>query len=243
MTSFNFTSKAKAWKGIISLMNTMKEEAMFIVTSAGLEINCINEGRVAMFDLQWPSTSLKEYACDGDIKVGFSTKLLNEIVKRFDKESEITFTWGGEGMIKLSDGSKHYQMALIAADLMEPAKKVHVELEISAPMTLDMLKKIITDLQFINDAALFEVKDGMFSVSAIGDTARASIPIFNDMTPTFTATAEYNLPYLSDVVSCMEGVAEISQIQFGTAKPLYLKIVIEDLGVMNYFLSPYLGNL
>jgi len=239
--TFSFSCKAKAWKGLASLLKTMQEEATFAVDQQGVHINCINGSRVTQIDFTWLHTNLKEFKYDDIIAtlVGFSTKSLDDVMRRFDKDAEIALAYTGEGLLQISNEAKHYSLRLIPGDAVEAPRKIKVDLEINIPTSFEKLQEILGDLQFMQEAMTFEVKEGKFSIYSEGDTAKAHLLISNSMVSEIEAYSEYNIPYLQDLVTAMKDVAESVMMHWGTDKPLHLVMQIPEAGELNYYLSPY----
>ncbi|WP_455364390.1 proliferating cell nuclear antigen (pcna) [[Eubacterium] cellulosolvens] len=240
-------SDARLWRGLLSAISPLIDEANFTATSEGLKLRSMDPSHVAMVDFELPTSAFKEYTCTELKKIRINLESMLKLLKRSKTGETIELVYDEESKkihMTLQDKIKKVYVIPTLETIEEetPTPKVNFNSLIKIPSTV--FKEIIDDTQEVSDNVKLEATSERFTVSASTELSSGRFEIEKgaetllDIQVKEPSTATYNLSYLSDMVKGGGDTSEILSLEFSTNMPLRLKFEMPQSGQIVYYLAP-----
>lgn len=238
-------SDAREWRYIIESIAALIEEATMIVTPDGIRLRALDPSRVAMVDLEIPSTAFEEFSCDGEVRIGINFDDMKKILKRCKKDDKVEYeAAGGKLRIKIiGKATRSFTLPLIDVGA-ETLPTPRVVFTARVKLLSDAIEEAIRDAEVIADAVKFEAREEAFIMKALSDKGdlevrfgaeSGSLIEYEVQEP---AVASYSLEYLGDIVKKSAKISDLVTIEFATNKPAALTFEIPLGGRLAYYLAP-----
>ena len=229
------TSKSIHWKTIIDAFSTLHDEMKFVIKEDGLNFSILDPSHVAMLKFFWKKENFAKFTTDEktlNIEIGINIEDLSKVFKRIDQLDDVTISIK-DANVTISTPTKSFELrAMDGAHVDTPTPKIQYSESIE--MTLAALKEIVLDVASIADNITFIGKDGLMFYEGKDEKGKAKGQI--DAKSKTDFKADFSLEYLRPFVSSI--TATTIEIEFASAKPMHIKIPIESMGVIDYWLAP-----
>ena len=245
MTAHFIFGDAREWKYIIQSLATLIDEASFTISSDGLRLRALDPSRIAMVNLELPSTVFEEYSCDEEVKVGIDINELNKVLKRSkaDERVEIEIEEKKVRVKILGKATRSFGMPLIDI-VSEELPLPNVEFKVKAKLLSDTLKDAISDAELVSDSVHFEALEDLLKLKSSSDKGDVEV-VFDkesgaliEYETTENSSATYSVSYLSDMLSKASSLSDVVALEFSSNMPLSLTFEIAGGGKLAYFLAP-----
>jgi len=238
-------SDAREWRYIIESIAALIEEATFVVTPEGVKLRALDPSRVAMVDLELPSTAFEEYSCEAETRVGVNFDDMKKILKRCKKDDKVEYeVAGGKLKIKIiGKATRSFVLPLIDIGA-ETLPTPRVAFTARVKLLSDAVEEAIRDAEVIADTVKLEASEEMFAIKAMSDKGDLEVQFGRESGSlieyevTEPAVASYSLEYMGDIVKKSAKIADLVTIEFATNKPVALTFEIPLGGRLVYYLAP-----
>lgn len=237
-------SNTTGWKCLFASFQSLRDEAALkFVPELGIVSKTIDVSSHEFSDMIWEKKNFIEFQVDKEKKIAFNVEQMNKIFKRFDKNDIVVVELiDNQLSIKKQDSNKEFKSGLVDdvnSGYKESPSRIGEQYEIK--LNIDQLEEMINDSEVFkaNKAWLISI-DGKLTYKGQGDygEGEANGVLMDDFKGDISNTAfrfEYLKPFLADVKPYVN--KEIT-VGIFPQKPLHLKLTVENVGTMNYFLAP-----
>ena len=233
-------------KDSISIISELVNEGQFEVTKEGLELIAMDPANVGMVIFKLLASAFVEYdPGKTNIKLAINLNNFKQILRRAKANDMLTLETAEEGMLKITlkgTSTRTFSMPIIDMEDSEqkaPALKFPVTIKTSS----SRIAEAIEDVSIVADSVLFEADEGLFKLSAKGDSSKAEVIILPDENTQIvldekkTYKAKYSIEYLKKMISGGK-LADTVTIQFSSDYPLKLEYVAVDKLQLAFVLAP-----
>ena len=235
--------EAKYIKSIIDVLAKLADEVAFQLTPDGLRVKALDPARVALIDIDLPSTAFLEYDVPEDTIAGISTANLAKLLKKIKKgdkfvmevtEDTITITIESISRRKY----RFRNMEVPVPDIPEAKLEFNVE----AQLLVDVIKHAIKDAEAVGDTLEIEAPDeDTLYLRGVGTTTTETkltrdMAALIDLIVKEPSKSMYQLEYLKHVVN-LTRIAEIVVLRFSSDMPLEMEFSLAE-GRVKYLLAP-----
>jgi DNA polymerase III sliding clamp (beta) subunit (PCNA family) len=227
---------AKGLKAIISVQQTLSEEALLEIEQEGLIFKTMDASHFSAVYFMWPKEKLGKIEDFEQKKIAYRVNDLYQILKRFSNTSQIELIF--DKSLILKSENKEFSLRLLEQDLeYKVPSKLHTELPVRFEISPAELKEIIEDARAVEgDYINFIVKDNHVIFECAGDYHQVKIS-WKDISAT-NVTVGYRIEFIASVLNAVYSYCENIKIAFGEKKPLSMEFVISDIGNITFLLAP-----
>lgn len=243
----------EAFKGFISIVKTIVEEANLNISQDGIQVSTMDPSHVAMVDTIAKPGLFDEYTSDEkEEPICFNVADLARFLDRMDKKEQITIKADRErGMLRIQ-GRKGGLTRRFEVVLLEPTEEEVPEPKIVFNSKVRILtqafERAIKDAELVSEHVVFDAKKEVFNMSGKGELGSAisswerSGDEILQMETSEDSEATYTLSYLKDIISALKPVAEVLTVQFSQDMPIMLTAECKTTELeAKYFLAPCIG--
>jgi len=236
---------AREWRYIIESLATIIDEANFVASEEGLSLRALDPGRIAMVELDMPSTVFEEYEVEGEVKIGVNFDDFNKIIKRAkaDNKLELIVEDRKLTIVLLGRVERRFTLPLLDIEGQE-LPRPQLNLTVTAMMLSDTLRDSLKDAGLISESVRLKAEDDKLVLSARSDKGEMEAVFTKengsllDIDVQEPAEASYGLDFLDKIVSKAYRISEMVTLKFATNMPLALKFDIAGGGALSYLLAP-----
>ena len=238
--NFLFSCKSHdclSWKALTDLLNTLHSESYFKISSTGINFNLVDGTGSQALEAEWKKENFENYNCDQDIKIGMDLQMLTQVMGRARKGDDITFSLSEAGAnVQISSG-KMYTLQLPSVGDLKERGTIKSEVKCEFEITMNQLKEIVADVQFIDDFMKILCKNdiAIFSTDSKVHTGSTTIQIPHNDT---LIESSFSLMFLTAIISALAKNVDKIQLGFIPNGPLRIRCNIEPLGEIRYYLAP-----
>jgi len=243
------TTKAKNWKAVTAGLSSMVEEAVLVVTAAGIKCSALDPSHTEGIGFFWPSTNFEKYVLEGnpELRMHIAVDSLAKVVKRFPDDASITLQTmhkdSGEQKhivagITITDGVKKFDCAIFEGEEGENKlpKVPYVE---KFDVELSKMEEMMDDCKVFGiDVCQFKSEDGKmiyFGNDAAGKVNGVMIDSF-DMELTQIG---FNFTFMEPVLKSLKPhIQKTIMVEIHERAPIKLSFTIENVCTMEYYLAP-----
>lgn len=242
---------ARIWRYMVSSIEKIIEEGVFIVTDEGLSLRALDTSHIAMVDLFYPRDAFDEYDVpEGESTFGVSFKEFTRVLRRAGKEDNliiesdearisVTFTALGRGVRTF----RIPQAMLTYEKLGEP----RIEYTVHAKMMGTTFREVIRDLEVIGEAITFQAVEGrdVLILRAVGDIESGEVELsvedgtLVDFRADSPDSATYTMEYFSNMRPAAQA-ADMVGIHYAADAPIRVDMEYAGGGRLTFYVSPRL---
>ncbi len=248
MTTLRFKFRdARIWRYMISSIEKIIEEGVFVATEEGLSLRALDTSHVAMIDLFYPRDSFDEWNVEGEAYFGVSFKEFSKVLRRAQKNDELVLEVENTFLkVIFSDPSlgdrtfKIPQISLSFEKLPEPK----IEFTVRAKMFSTTFGDVIKDLETIGETLIIRAsEDGdKLIMESKGDIEQVEVEL-----PLGTSLIELQVDspdrsaYLIDYFSQMRPAAQVADtvsLSYAEYAPIKVDMEYSGGGRLTFYVSP-----
>ncbi|MET1160461.1 MAG: DNA polymerase sliding clamp [Thermoprotei archaeon] len=235
--------EAKYFKEIIDALGKLVDEVAFQIKPEGVIVRAIDPARVALIEIELPSTAFIEYDVPEEVVAGISTANLAKMLKRIKKGDR--FVIGVEEdrveVVIESINRRIYRFRNLEVPVPE-IPEAQLEFNVSAQVLIDVVKQAIKDAETVGEHLELEAPDNETLYlrgrgATIAETKlTAGMPALVSLEVKEPSKSVYQIEYLKYVVGLTK-IAELATIKFSSDAPLELEFSLSE-GRVKYLLAP-----
>lgn len=242
MSKIRIKTKAKVWKAITTTMLTVSDEMPLTITSNGIKSTVMDPSHVSLVKLICKKDIFQVLEIEEPTEIFLYTKILNDLVKRFEDEEWLTFKLDTDKrhlIINPESSQKEFDLKTIDSSVTPQSKTPTIDYDIETEITVSQLKEMIEDCKVVGaESAWLTTKQGKLNFKGVGEVGESSGILLEGITKNIENTSyvfEYLLPFLNSIDKF---VKEKIKMQMATRKPLFLISQLEEIGTIQYLLAP-----
>ncbi len=238
---------ARKWRYIVETVHALVEEAEFKATPDGLSLKAIDRSKVAMVELELPSHSFEDYACEKEMKIGVNLDEMRKVMRRCRAGDKLELEADPQtNRIILrfrGAATRTFKLPLLrigAAELRSPNVPIKAKVEISAKA----LEEAIKDAATVSDSLEMRLDETGLTIVARGELGDVEVKIDQESGALITepeieepAHASYSIEHLENILKAVKA-SETVVIGFATNAPLKMDFNITGGGKITYYLAP-----
>jgi proliferating cell nuclear antigen len=201
------------------------------VTGKGIEIKVLDKARIALMEVELPSSIFLDFAADGEGDVTVDAKSLLTVLRRArNKEAELRFEDGQ--LIITIGGVRSFRIRTLEASA-EKAPEPKVNHAVNAYVDVEAFKEVVVDAKVLKaDAVKLVAENGVLLFKGINETKEVEVKL---APCTGTGAGSYSLDYLIKALKAFDdGVVEV---KFGNNSTLELSTTFNE-GYIKVFVAP-----
>jgi len=238
-------TSAKLWRGIITAISELIDEANFVVSPEGLSLRAMDPSHVAMVELLLPPPTFDEFQCSEKIVIGVNLDEFNRLLRRASARERLELELSEPGRLTirfLGKALRTFKMPLIdiaSEELPSPS----LEFNVRARVLADAMRDAIKDASVISDYVRFIANPDELILAASGDRGEVEVKLNEEMGSLIElevkepSRSTYSLSYLSDMMKAV-ATAEVAVVHFSSDMPLRLDFELPGEGRITYYLAP-----
>lgn len=248
--------EASTFKKVIDAIKDLVNEANFICTDEGIQLQAMDQSHVTLVTLTLLAEGFTDYECMNMITIGIRIPLLYRILKCAENSDILTLEANEEDdiiliTIEAPNGSRSCTFELTRMDIEGDMVEIpDTEYMCSVKMPCTQFKKIITDLSSLGETCMIEIKSSEIQFQVSGDMGKATFVIQEDTTSKKQIEhtsidnssdepikQSYALKYLSQFVKTT-GISDQISMFIKAGWPLYVSYDMGEIGSVGYYLAP-----
>ena len=236
---------SKTFKDIVKALKLVNE-ATFKVTADRIILSEMDAAKVAIVELDLPSSAFDSYSCDEDISFKVDIGALLAIVKRIKSDDIVTMMLK-DNSLKIKLQGKVARTFSILVEEPDSVKLRESNIQYTAEIKLlpDLLKDAIKDVTLVSEYTEFYADKTHFLIQASSHIGinEAQIELLQDAESILdynvseVSKAIYAINYLKDMLD-IAGSADLLTLSFATNNPLRLEYMLPGYGIVRYYLAP-----
>ncbi|MEO0202332.1 MAG: proliferating cell nuclear antigen (pcna) [candidate division WOR-3 bacterium] len=229
--------EAKTWKNIIEAISILVDEGVFIAGPGEIKLRAMDPSRVAMVDLEIPSSAFESYECDSEIPIGVNFDDMKSIVKRAKSDEKLELEIA-QARLKIKLIGKTFSMPLL--DLGKEELSIpKISFSVNTRLLTSALEEAIKDAEVVSDFIKIIAENDLLKIMASGDRGEVEIEITSGELLSIElkepSHALYSLNYLKKM---MTDLSDVCTLMFSTDMPLRLDFNMAIGGKVTYYLAP-----
>ncbi|MEM1573855.1 MAG: proliferating cell nuclear antigen (pcna) [Candidatus Methanomethylicaceae archaeon] len=236
--------EGKVWKNIIEAISVLVDEGVFIAGPNGIKLRAMDPSRVAMVDLEIPSSAFESYECDSEIPIGVNFDDMKSIVKRAksDEKLELEIAQARLKIKLIGKFTRTFSMPLL--DLGKEELSIpKISFSVNTRLLTSALEEAIKDAEVVSDFIKIIAENDLLKIMASGDRGEVEIEITKDSGELLSielkepSHALYSLNYLKKMMTATD-LSDVCTLMFSTDMPLRLDFNMAIGGKVTYYLAP-----
>ena len=233
------------WKAVLSAIDEIVEEAMFICNTDGITFRGMDPTHVSLLNITFPKSSFEEFESTttffgirtSEIKNIFSSASDNDIVElQIDNE---------ENLRVLINGTLSMVFTLKLLEKTETNTTVpEVKSNSKITLTPATLTRIITNLEKVSEYVTIKSLSDRVEFSGRGDIGDGRIdllksnPDLKNLEITEDTMSIYSLEYMGKIIRSIGRASKNLNMQYSTESPLYIEFEMPSMTKVGYYLAP-----
>lgn len=237
------TKGSEGLKTVIGLSNSLNEEAVINVTKDGLDFKVMDADRSGLMDFTWESKNMIDFKCDTEHKIGIRTGDFMKVLKRANKDDDISLKHNGLGELEIRMGeNKVFTNRLVETELISTGSTPKVKYESSFPISHSALKEKVDDMISISGNYMeVLVKDGEIEFKVDNDGQRCQTIYKNEFIKVDEdVTGKFSISHLDNALKQIK--IDSIDISILNNLPMCMSMNIPDMGIIKYYLAPVQGG-
>jgi proliferating cell nuclear antigen len=226
----NISAKTSMLLDLVNAANVLVEEANFHLSADGLSFRSMDPSHIAMINVLIPPTDFAKYEVTDGVKFALRTQEVAKILKRFDKDEELTLALDGEHLI-ISNQRKTFKTRTLESsggDTPIPS----LRFDVLAKFTHNTIDKTLADVNVVSEFLTVTTKPDGVLFSGKGDSGEVEVVVpTTDRDVKEKSKTTYSLDYIIKMVKAVS--VDMVTLEYSSKMPLKL-----SLGRISYFLAP-----
>jgi len=228
---------------IIKEASLLSEELTLHFDVEGLTLRLMDPSHVALIDVSLPNTMFEKYQVEGEFDVGIRSDELTKMIKMFDKNSRITFTYKDQLLI-LSNRTEKYTLRTIEANKNDvPLPKIPYDARVEYGPNQDFntkdFIKTLDKINILSDYVTLDTTNSRTILSGKGDKGEAETTLERGQVTISVnqdSIGTYSLEYIIPFVKLVKDYSLV--IEYSNNKPLWIEAKIANVGRLHFYLAP-----
>ena len=250
ITTIQLILKAKIknvgeWKAILSAIDEIVEEAMFICNTDGITFRGMDPTHVSLLDITFPKSSFEELESSTTF-FGVRTSEFKNIFSSANDNDTVELQIEDEGNLRvLINGTLSMTFTLRLLEKTEtntpvPRVKSNSKIDLS-PATLT---RIITNLEKVSEYVTIKSLSDRVEFSGKGDAGDAKIdllksnPDLEGLKITEESTSIYSLEFMAKIIRSIGRASKSVNMQYSTKSPMHIEFELPSMTKVGYYLAP-----
>ncbi|BAN89597.1 DNA polymerase sliding clamp A [Aeropyrum camini] len=246
-----FRYEAKVFKELVDSVSKILDEGLFIITGEGLMLRGMDPARVALVDIEIPSSSFFDFSISGDVdrvELGVNMETLKGVVARAKKGDQLEVRVSEDKVLFIVESVvlRRYLLPNLEV-VVDVPEEISLEFDATATVIADVVKKTLRDVELVGDIVEFDAGEDYLSIRSIGTERRRvetrltrESPALIDLDVKAPATSRYDVSYLKRMLGVAK-IAESIELSFSTDRPLMMVFRSPDGSRVTYLLAPSTG--
>jgi len=250
ITTIQLILKAKIknvgeWKAVLSAIDEIVEEAMFICNTDGITFRGMDPTHVSLLDITFPKSSFEELE-SGTTFFGVRTSEFKNIFSSANDNDTVELQIEDEGNLRvLINGTLSMTFTLRLLEKTEtntpvPRVKPNSQIDLS-PATLI---RIITNLEKVSEYITIKSLSDRVEFSGRGDAGDAKIdllksnPDLEGLKIIEESTSIYSLEFMAKIIRSIGRASKSVNLQYSTKSPMHIEFEMPSMTKVGYYLAP-----
>ncbi|MCC6012937.1 MAG: proliferating cell nuclear antigen (pcna) [Candidatus Verstraetearchaeota archaeon] len=237
---------SKVWKELVESICALVEEGVFVANSDGIKLRAMDPSRVAMIDLEIPSSAFESYECTKEEFLGLNFDDFKKIMKRASSKDKLELEKSeNEARLKVKfrgTYTRTFSMPLLDIG-REELSVPNISFSVTVKLLASALEDAIKDAEVVSDFAKISAENDVLKITASGDRGEVEIEITKESGELLSielkesAHALYTLSYLKKMMAAAD-LSDVCILMFSTDMPLRLDFGLLTGGKITYYLAP-----
>jgi DNA polymerase III sliding clamp (beta) subunit (PCNA family) len=238
----------RKFTSILDAIASVADEVDVVLDDKGLTVHEMDPSRVAMVTLTMSKAAMEEFNLGGETKLRFRISI-SDFKKLKLKAQPVTFTFDLKDNKCLVQQEKPYTRTFNLRLLKSEGEEIpplKVDFDVTAKMTLSVVRSIIEDARLCADHVTIRALPGKLCFNNRGDllTYDAEIVEGSEALLEFSlkqeAKAIFSIKYFDDVTKSALDIGKIAQLRLKKDFPILIEIQPEDPNLLSlsYALAP-----
>ena len=233
------------WKAVLSAIDEIVEEAMFICNTDGITFRGMDPTHVSLLDITFPKSSFEELESKTSL-FGVRTSEFKNILSSAGDDDTVELQIENEGNLKvLVNGTLSMTFTLKLLEKTEantPVPKVKPNCKVD--LSPVMLTKILTNLEKVSEYVTVKSLSDRVEFSGKGDTGDAKIdllksnPDLTGLDVTESSTSVYSLEFMAKIIRSIGRASKSVNMQYSTKSPMHIEFEMPSKTKVGYYLAP-----
>jgi proliferating cell nuclear antigen len=238
---------ARVWRYMVSSIEKIIEEGVFVANSEGLSLRALDTSHVAMVDLFYPKDAFDEWNVEEEMTFGVSFKEFSKVLRRAQKNDELVLevedTFLKVIFSEPSLGERTFkipQISLTYEKLPEPK----IEFTVRAKMFSTTFRDVIKDLEVVGETLIIRAPEegDKLIMESKGDVEQVEIelPLGGSLIELQVDSPDKSA-YLIDYFSQMRAAAQAAEsvsISYAEYAPVRVDMEYTGGGRLTFYVSP-----
>jgi len=229
---------------VIKEVSLLSEELTLHIDIEGITIRLMDPSHVALIDVSLPNTMFEKYEVQNEFDVGVRADELSKMIKMFDKDSRITFTYTADNLLILSNRTDKYTLRTIEANKNDtPLPKIPYDAKVEYGPNQDYntkdFIKTLDKIKILSDYVTFDTTNSRTILSGKGDIGEAQTTLERGQVTIDVkqdSIGTYSLEYIIPFVKLVKDYS--LAIEYSSSKPLRIEAKIANVGRLHFYLAP-----
>ncbi len=238
---------ARTWRYMISSIEKIIEEGVFVANDEGLSLRALDTSHVIMVDLFYPKESFDEWKVPEEATFGISFKELSKILRRAQKNDELDLEIEDTSLkVTFSEPSlgerifRIPQISLTYEKLPEPK----IEFTVRAKVFSTTFRDVIKDLEVVGETLIIRASEGgdKLIMEAKGDVEQVEVelPLGSSLLELQVDSPDksaYNVDYFSQMRTAAQ-VSDTVSLSYAEYAPIRVDMEYTGGGRLTFYVSP-----
>jgi proliferating cell nuclear antigen len=238
---------AKKFRDMLAAASTVVDEATFSLDPNGLKMRGMDPSRIAMVDLELPSSVFEKYECTSALKLCVNINEFLKLLKRVGRDESLELVLNeATGRLQIKIVGKYTREfnipTLTASEEEVPAPKL--AFNVSAKVLAGELGGAIEDAELVSDHVQLEADENKLVLNASGELLGATIVLEKgsdalvELSVKAPSKAAFNLSHLVSIIKAAAATSNLVAVEFSTDMPVKLDFQQEKGERLVFFLAP-----
>lgn len=243
-----FRYEAKVFKELVDGVSKIIDEGLFLISESGVRLRGMDPARVALVDIEIPSSSFFDYYVAEDVdrvEMGVNMEVLRGIVARAKKGDQLEVKVAEDRILFVVESSVLRRYILPNLEVVvEVPEDINLDFDVEAVLIADVVSKTLKDVELVGDIVEFEAGEDYLIIRSVGGERRRvetrltrESPALLDLNVKEPSSSRYDVGYLKKMLNIAK-IAESVEVSFSSEKPLMMVFKSPDGGRITYLLAP-----
>lgn len=239
------TTKAVSWKAFIGSIARVNDEVSFNVKTDMISTKEIMTSGVALSVLEWSKDKFSKFECTNEKRIGIRINDVEAVLKRFKNDEEIHVSVDNNGNMHITNSTKEYELSTTSpSEPYSKSGKLNDQIDyVKFESNSNELESMIKDISLFGDALTISSKIGRIEFTAKEEygTNKGKVILKKDYIDKEASTT-LNIEFVQEILNELGGYSEKIDVYFFDNGYLMLRFFINNLGDVDYFISPRLSK-
>lgn len=230
------------FKSVVDAVSKIVNNVVVDFNESGMTLQAMDSCHVSLCFLHLKSTGFIGYRCEKNISIGISLLEMSKIFKCSAKSDDLELELQDDKKIKISivKASRTLEFEMKAMDIEADIFQIpETEPECVITMSSSEFKSVANDIGIMGESCIIKVdSEGMtFSSENDGGVIRFNDTEASGITTTGTTNGKFANKYIQLFTKASALNKNVS-LKLSDGQPICVEYIIDDLGVLKYYLAP-----